>query len=165
MCVAPLKDLQNGSVADPLRAACVDVKSADDSNFTSRVSHHCRKQSKRLIVVWFFFFSANDASYKQKRKSKGKRSAVHCFLRIFFNVRFLDSNSANVHVTILFINMEFRGTFHVVDWVKIFTRQHSSLLWNTEVPVDLKGKKDSKPTNILWKARDYFRPLNFKEVC
>lgn len=117
MCVAPLKDLQNGSVADPLRAACVDVKSADDSNFTSRVSHHCRKQSKRLIVVWFFFFffSANDASYKQKRKSKGKRSAVHCFLRIFFNVRFLDSNSANVHVTILFINMEFRGTFHVVD--------------------------------------------------
>ena len=55
---------------------------------------------------------------EKKVKGKAKCSSLCspiCFLRIFFNVRFLDSKSANVHVTILFINMEFRGTFHVVD--------------------------------------------------
>ena len=72
----PLKDLQNGSVADPLRAACVDVKSADDSNFTSRVSHHCRKQSKRLIVVWFFFFFFRLTMLRINRKESQRESEV-----------------------------------------------------------------------------------------
>ena len=80
----PLKDLQNGSIADPLRAACVDVKSADDSNFTSRVLHHCRKQSKRLIV--WFFFSANDASYKHRKESQRESEVQSTVFSAFFSM-------------------------------------------------------------------------------
>ena len=97
----PLKDLQNGSVADPLRAACVDVKSADDSNFTSRVSHHCRKQSKRLIVVWFFFvfFSANDASYKHRKESQRESEVQFTVFSHLFSPHFFQCQISRLEIS------------------------------------------------------------------
>ena len=119
VCCIPYKIFKMG-VLQILCAPHVLTSNQPMTNFTSRVSHHFCKQSKRLIV-WFFFFSANDASYKHRKESQRESEVQSTVFSHLFSPHFFQCQISRLEFSkracyhIFFINMEFRGTFHVVD--------------------------------------------------